>query len=69
LVVTSFCRWGHPSVRRLGASSKYGMAVTVSRSLAVGEGDEEDVDIVLLICRLLMQTRLSWTLRRYRSSF
>jgi hypothetical protein len=45
LVVMSFCRWGHPSVRRLDACSKYGMAATVSRSLAVGEGDEEDVGI------------------------
>jgi hypothetical protein len=45
LVVTSFCRWGHPSVWRLDACSKYGMAATVSRSLAVGGGDEEDVGI------------------------
>lgn len=42
LVAASFFRWGHRGARSLNACAKYATAVMPLRSLAAGEGDDED---------------------------
>jgi hypothetical protein len=42
LVAANFFRWGHWGVWSLDVSTKYGTAAMLSRSRAIGGGDEED---------------------------